>query len=357
MLTAPPFAAPFTDVFRMIKHVDIAGGGVAGLALGLALRRAGVPVRVHEAGTYPRHRLCGEFLSGIGGREFDELGLGTLFAETEVLRDMAWFSGNRLAFRDALPEPAYALSRWRMEAAMAEQLTACGGRLICEDRVPPPPDPEGWVFATGRPAAQEGRWYAEKQHYQNLESVAGLEMHLGAGGYTGLARIGGGVVNVCAMLPAAAGKIPQATLTDRLRAGGLTNLAARLERAQAVPGTRCGTSRFSTGWQPQPGNGAMVHLGDRAAIIPPFTGNGMSMAIQAALESVGPLTTWSACRAPWSETVQTINDTLRRRFRRRLRWSATLHPFLLHPAFRFFLHLVFRSGINASRWFYHKVHS
>lgn len=336
----------------MTKQVDIAGGGVAGLALGLALRRAGVPVRVHEAGTYPRHRLCGEFLSGVGEKEFADLGLSALFAETEVLRDMAWYSGNQMIFQDTLPVPARALPRWHMEAAMARELTACGGEVHCGDRVQPPQHPQGWAFATGRPAAREGRWYAEKEHWENLETAAGLEMHLAPNGYAGLARLGGGLVNVCAMFPAAAGKTP-ATLTDRVRACGLTDLAARLECARTVPGSHCGTSRFVTGWQP--GNPALLRLGDSAAIIPPFTGNGMSMAIQAALAAAPLLTQWSSGRVPWPEAVQSIQAALRRRFRTRLRWAARLHPFLLRPSGLFFLRLLLRTGFNPARWLFRKT--
>jgi len=47
------------------RSVEVVGGGLAGLSLGLALRRRGVPVTVWEAGHYPRHRVCGEFITGL----------------------------------------------------------------------------------------------------------------------------------------------------------------------------------------------------------------------------------------------------------------------------------------------------
>ena len=49
-----------------MKPVTIVGGGLAGLTLGIALRENSVPVHIYEAGTYPRHRVCGEFISGRG---------------------------------------------------------------------------------------------------------------------------------------------------------------------------------------------------------------------------------------------------------------------------------------------------
>ena len=48
------------------KPIQIVGGGLAGLTLGIALRKKEIPVAIFEAGNYPRHRVCGEFISGRG---------------------------------------------------------------------------------------------------------------------------------------------------------------------------------------------------------------------------------------------------------------------------------------------------
>ena len=63
-----------------MKPITIVGGGLAGLTLGIGLRQRGVPVSVIEAGQYPRHRVCGEFISGRGQETLTRLGL------TEPLR-------------------------------------------------------------------------------------------------------------------------------------------------------------------------------------------------------------------------------------------------------------------------------
>ena len=49
----------------MRRPVRIAGGGLAGLSLGVALARRGVEVEVQEALAYPRHRVCGEFVLSL----------------------------------------------------------------------------------------------------------------------------------------------------------------------------------------------------------------------------------------------------------------------------------------------------
>src|SRR5688500_15437686 len=88
-------AMNFPRPARALQPVDIVGGGVAGLALGVALRRWHVPVRVHEAGVYPRHRLCGEFISGAGPDEIERLGLTEMARSSVTLTDAAWFLDGR----------------------------------------------------------------------------------------------------------------------------------------------------------------------------------------------------------------------------------------------------------------------
>ena len=341
------------EFLPMNQPVNIAGGGVAGLALGLALRRAGVPVCVHEAGTYPRHRLCGEFLSGAGAEEFTALGLDDFLAESPALHDAAWFSGDRLILRRDLPAAARGISRWHLDASMASRLTALGGTVNCGDRVTVPGGTAGWVIATGRMRAEASPWFAQKEHYENLAMHAGLEMHLGTGGYAGVAQIENGTANVCAMLPAALGKSSSPALSDRLRACGLSELASRLDAAHSVPASRCGVSHFITGWQPQ--DDAELRIGDHTAVIPPFTGHGMSMAILSALEAAPHLTAWSLGRLGWEETLKAVRSALHRKFRSRLRWASWLHPFLLRPSGQCLLRFLARSGLLPWQWLFEKV--
>ena len=60
------------------KPITIVGGGLAGLTLGIGLRQRGVPAALWEAGHYPRHRVCGEFICGRGQETLARLGLHEL---------------------------------------------------------------------------------------------------------------------------------------------------------------------------------------------------------------------------------------------------------------------------------------
>ena len=80
-----------------LKPITIVGGGLAGLTLGIGLRQQGIPVTVWEAGHYPRHRVCGEFISGRGQDVLARLGLLESFSQAGAVcaRTAAFYLGRR----------------------------------------------------------------------------------------------------------------------------------------------------------------------------------------------------------------------------------------------------------------------
>jgi 2-polyprenyl-6-methoxyphenol hydroxylase-like FAD-dependent oxidoreductase len=89
----------------------------------------------------------------------------------------------------------------------------------------------------------------------------------------------------------------------------------------------CAVAGFELGRQKA--GSELCAIGDAESMIPPFTGNGMSMAFQAAEFSLDPLERWSRGSLPWDSCVAEIREGLRRRFRRRLAAAQALHPLLL----------------------------
>ena len=74
-----------------------------------------------------------------------------------------------------------------------------------------------------------------------------------------------------------------------------------------------------------------VLLGDAHAIIPPLTGNGMSLALESAQRAVGPLTAFAEKTATWPQTCAAIHQAHRRSFRSRLQWAGVLQRLLFFP--------------------------
>ena len=99
------------------REITIAGGGLTGLALASALRLREVPVTVLEAGNYPRHRVCGEFISGVSRETLTALGIAGLFEDARHHHTLAWHECGRLIHHDQFAEPALGISRWALDAA------------------------------------------------------------------------------------------------------------------------------------------------------------------------------------------------------------------------------------------------
>ncbi len=310
------------------------------LAAGLRLR--GVPVRVHEAGHYPRHRVCGEFISGVGGTTLESLGIAGALDDARQHDTVAWFREGREIFRGALPVPALGISRQRLDLRLMQRVLALGGEIEEGSRIAREAR-DGMVWAAGR-IARPGSWIGLKCHFEGLELHADLEMHLGSGGYLGLAGIEDGKVNACGLFRVDVARRARGVdlLYRYLTAVGNAALVQRLRQACCRDESFSAVAGFELGRQvAEPG---LCTIGDAECIIPPFTGNGMSMAFQSAEVAIEPLVRWSRGDGSWPECRSEIRRGLRERFQRRLKVAAALHPVILRRAGGAFIELLSRSG-------------
>ena len=113
------------------QPITIIGGGLAGLTLGIGLRQRAVPVTILEAGKYPRHRVCGEFISGRGQATLARLGLEELLTDLGAVRasTTAFFTEKCVGAPHPLPTPAVCISRFALDAALARHFENLGGKI------------------------------------------------------------------------------------------------------------------------------------------------------------------------------------------------------------------------------------
>jgi flavin-dependent dehydrogenase len=335
------------------KPITIVGGGLAGLTLGIGLRQHGVPATVWEAGHYPRHRVCGEFISGRGQETLSRLGLRELLERAGAVNaaTAAFFSASQSAPPRSLPARALCLSRFTMDHALAGEFRRLGGELREDQRRRDGDFGEGMVRATGRRAQAEengSRWFGLKAHARNVALTADLEMHVSPQGYVGLCRVDGGAVNVCGLFRRKAGEghTPQ-NWREWLRGQAGSPLNQRLAAAEFDESSFCAVAGISL--KPQHA-AARVEccLGDAITMIPPVTGNGMSMAFESAGLAVEPLTAWSRGELPWAETRQILARRCDAAFARRLAWAKWLQRMMLTPA----LQGVLVRFVSHSEWFW-----
>jgi menaquinone-9 beta-reductase len=230
-----------------------------------------------------------------------------------------------------LAAPALCLSRYKMDALLAEQFQKMGGELRAQSRWTSNNSGEGIVSASGRrlQLSEENaraRWFGVKAHVTSSSPVrleADLEMHLSPDGYVGVTRIDDGQINVCGLFQARPDERRPESKTDWLRGRNGSVLRERLNTAEFEPGSFCSVGGIQL--KPQrASNKKECSIGDALTMTPPVTGNGMSMAFESAEAAIEPLTAYSCGKSNWTDTQRQIALKCDSAFSRRLAWARIL---------------------------------
>ena len=338
------------------KSVTIIGGGLAGLSLGIALRKAEVPTEIVEAGEYPRHRVCGEFITGLKDETIEKLGIQAAFIGCGSHREVTWHLREHVIGHQVLPSPARAISRFALDARLAEIFVAGGGKLTLCTRFKPTRFEPGVVRTTGRKPNGASPWIGLKLHARNLATAGELEFFLGDGAYVGQSSVEDGWINVCGLFRKRPGLQfdREEALPAYLRISGLNTLADRITAAEIRTRSRSAVTGFTFDRHVTGKDG--VRLGDACATIPPFTGNGMAMAFISAALAVDPLVAWARGERLWEDITRSIHEALRHEFRLRLACASFLHPFLLNCSLQRGLGCTMDAGLLPTTTLYRLLH-
>ena len=212
-----------------------------------------------------------------------------------------------------------------------------------EERFTPTPRAcsAGVVWAAGRPR-KPSPWLGLKCHARKLALSHDLEMFTSPHGYVGLSKIEDGKVNICELFKGGRTDGAKGTglLLAVLRRCSLNALADRLMDADLDESSFCGAAGFQTGIQ----RGPAFRIGDAAAMIPPFTGNGMSMAFESAECGLQPALDYASGRVSWTDAGGVAGARQLSRFRLRMTTAGLLHRFLMNPAGLKLIGALARSG-------------
>jgi flavin-dependent dehydrogenase len=332
----------------------IAGGGPAGSLLATLLARRGLAVTLLEASHPPRHKLCGEFLSGEAAGWLAEAGLGELWETLRgtplrgVMLDDSENGNAKSQPQSAAPLPAAAqgISRFVLDAALLQAARVAGVKVLSGARVTRATGAPGeWAVETQRDdrretltaqqlVAADGRRailaqpfslpknspFALKFHVAGAQADDATHLYFYRGGYGGVNAVEGGLINCCFILPkgalAAAKADPLGWLRKRLGPGFL---AGGIE----IEASRCATGPLQFGvFRDYPAG--LFAIGDAAVAIDPFCGDGMAMAMEGATLAA-PLIAAAANRElTAAAAARQLRRNLRQRFAPRLRAARLL---------------------------------
>jgi menaquinone-9 beta-reductase len=311
--------------------VMIVGAGPAGSSLAIRLATAGFRVAIAEQKKFPRHKLCGEFISPECLTHFSEIGVSENIAAANgaSLRETVFYSlaGRSVSIRsDVFGSGAVAvgLSRSEMDEILLdraryagvvvfEETTAIGLIFDGTRTVGIELRDQGMqkrevfspilVDATGRsrmlvkkihpPEHQKPTLTAFKTHLAGAKPKDGVcEIYSYPAGYGGLNSVGE-LTNICFIASAGSvkelGNDPNALMRQLVMQN--PRASETLAEAEAVePWLAVAIERFGT-VEPAPLDGVLA-IGDAASFIDPFTGSGMLMALESSRLAAGVIQKW-----------------------------------------------------------------
>jgi geranylgeranyl reductase family protein len=304
------------------RDVVVVGAGPAGSATAALLAQRGHDVLVLDSARFPRDKVCGEGLSPEAWPILDEMGAsaGVHALSPWPLRGMRLVSPDGTSFagryRDRV-RPGFALRRLDLDAALVAAARRAGAEVREGVRALAPvqrPGDEGVagvvveehgepqellsrvvVGADGRRSVVARRLALLREHrtlrrfavrgywdgMQGLDDTG--EMHVGGGGYCGVAPLSKTAANVTFVLPArelasAAGDV------EGFYRDGLRRRWPRLHERLA-PARLCGRPRaigpLALECRGVAVRGAVL-VGDAAGFYDPFTGEGVTLALRTA---------------------------------------------------------------------------
>ena len=112
----------------MQDEVLVLGGGAAGCAASIALARKGRVVTLIEREPAPRHKVCGEFLSGEALEDLHALGIDVASLGAVPINYVRLAAARRAA-EAPLPFPAASLTRKTLDTALIADAIAAGVRV------------------------------------------------------------------------------------------------------------------------------------------------------------------------------------------------------------------------------------
>lgn len=294
------------------SHVDhlVIGGGPAGSMVALRLAAAGRQVRLIEKEREAHHKVCGEFLSQEALGYLNQVGISPRDLGAVDLRNVRLSSGKRRV-EAALPFPALSLSRRVLDAALlarAEQTnchiqrcvavtslvsdagqwvaTLSNGETLCASNVflaTGKHDLHGW----SRPPGMQSDLVGFKMQFQlaraQFVALRGwMDLYLFPDGYGGLSLVEDETANLCLVVRRSSlrahggwAELFSSILDSNRHLRQMLNGAGTLWKQPLA------ISSIPYGYLAKPER-SLWCVGDQVAVIPSFTGDGISIALHSA---------------------------------------------------------------------------
>ena len=329
--------------------VIIVGGGLAGLSLSILMARKQYKVLVLEKDSYPRHRVCGEYISNESLAFLTDLGLqlnSLDLPQIDTLQVTDTFGNEVIA---NLPQGGFGISRFLLDAELAKLAINTGVELLTKTRVDDIVYDEDLFNVTsknntytarlvagtwGKKSNLDVKWgrsfvmdknksltnfMSIKYHIKYNWPVNRIGLHNFNDGYCGISKIEDGKCCLCYLTTAQnlqenGNDIKQLERNVLMQNPILNNIFTNAEFLFDAPAT---ISQISFEKKEQVLNHILM-LGDTGGLISPLSGNGMSMAFHASKIGAGLMSQYLEGNINRLIMEQTYTQQWKQQFNRRI---------------------------------------
>jgi flavin-dependent dehydrogenase len=342
----------------MSYDLIIIGGGPAGTSAAISAARSGASVLLLERGRFPRHKVCGEFVSAESLALLDDLldsSHASLLQEAiRIPRARIFLDGRTL--RTEVDPPAASIARVDLDVALWNSAASCGvdarQQVTVQSIAGTGPfqlvtssgefEARALVNASGRwsnlnrPPAENGlrqeKWLGVKGHFVEAISEPSVDLYFFNGGYCGVQPVtvaadspGVGRVNASAMVRAdVASTLPEVFSQHpalRERSRNWTALSDPVSTSPLI---------FRT---PQPERDGVLTVGDSAGFVDPFVGDGISLALRSGALAARCLQSFFSGQASLTDAVRHYSRAYRESLLPVFRASSTIRRMLVLPGY------------------------
>ncbi|MFT7386284.1 MAG: flavin-dependent dehydrogenase [Nonlabens sp.] len=342
----------------MRKEYDIiiAGGGLSGLTAAILFSKD-FNVLCIDPDAYPRHKMCGEYLSNevIGFLKSLEIDLDR---ESSVdLENLKFTLAGHRSIECPLPQGGKGISRYHLDHLLYQKAIKKGDFL--QDKVIDAVFEKGFfqvsttsqnlqckqfIMATGKRSLldkkldrefiqQKSPWLAVKMHYKYHMSDRLVELHNFDGGYAGISKVENGHVNLCYLASYDSFK-KHKNVTDFNEKVLSKNEFLNSFFKEAIPVWEQPITISQISFEKkEPVESNILMLGDTAGLIHPLCGNGMAMAIHSAKIAFEELHPFLKNDLSREQALKNYANRWKKTFRKRLKIGRILQGILLNKTY------------------------
>lgn len=290
------------------NKISIIGGGLAGLSAAIDLLNRNYDVVVFEKNEYPKHKVCGEFISNEVLPYLKALGLDIESLRPTNITKTVLSTHSGKTIKTDLPLGGFGISRYTLDNYLFKKVIELGGKVVKDSVISIDFSDNFFTISTqsnqvfkskivlgafGKRSnldielkrnfiQQKSPWLAVKAHYLVSFPNDLVGLHNFKGGYCGVSKVENDVINICYLVQFESFKEFKniADFQEHIMYKN-KNIKNIFEKSKMLFDNPLTISQISFEDKPKIENHVLM-IGDSAGLIHPLCGNGMAMAIHSA---------------------------------------------------------------------------